>query len=247
MASLSGWRPFGQGSAQLPDQCTELQSRSSMCWPWARLGAGSPRSTTSRAISSRRPVLQFGLANNNSQPDASYLTDGTNLDGTYVRPPAQQVRHRHADDRGRGELHRRHDDLRRRPRCSATAAPAAARSLGNVAFCSDATNPLCDTSIKQGARLQSGRTATRSAASISGPGQVYPDRRPAPPILSGASTYTGPTFVEAGHARGQRLAHVAGDGQQRAARSPAPARWQTSVSIAAGRSHPARSGRPARS
>lgn len=32
-------------------------------------------------------VLQFGLANNNSMPDASFLTDGKTLDGTtFVRP-----------------------------------------------------------------------------------------------------------------------------------------------------------------
>jgi autotransporter-associated beta strand protein len=38
-------------------------------------------------VTSYFPQVQFGLANNSSQPDASYLTDGTNLDGSkFARP-----------------------------------------------------------------------------------------------------------------------------------------------------------------
>jgi hypothetical protein len=34
-------------------------------------------------------VLKFGLADNDSQPDASFLTDGTRLDGTGFSRPAR--------------------------------------------------------------------------------------------------------------------------------------------------------------
>jgi autotransporter-associated beta strand protein len=92
-------------------------------------------------------VLQFGLADNDSQPDASFLTDGTNLNGTGFSRPLNKY--------GTGTL---------------TIADGATYTggttifggalqlgnggmggsiLGNVAFCSDATNSLCDASTNK--------------------------------------------------------------------------------------------------
>ena len=68
--------------------------------------------------------------------------------------------------------------------------------LGNVAFCNDATNALCHTSNNKALAFNRSDSYT-FAGSISGPGQVF-QIGSGTTILSGASTYTGPTFVEGG-------------------------------------------------
>ena len=174
-------------------------------------------------------MLQFGLANNDSQPAASYVTDGTNIYGsTVVRP-----------------LNNRHGSLMIAGNASytggttifggvmtpGTAGAGIGSILGNVAFCSDATNPLCDTSTNKVLAFNRSDTYTFGGV-ISGPGQVY-QIGTGTTVLSGASTYTGPTFVEAG------TLTVNGSLRRRSRSTRATARRPgagNSVRIAAGRS-----------
>src|SRR5205085_2179589 len=68
--------------------------------------------------------------------------------------------------------------------------------LGDVAFCNDAANALCDTSTNK--FLIFNRSDTYSfGGAISGPGQLV-QAGPGTTVLTGASTYTGPTFVNFG-------------------------------------------------
>src|SRR5262249_41116054 len=84
--NLSGWRYFGQG---LPNAwVAQLVYYPSVDVLVA--GAVGRGVWTLYDVSSYFPqatVLQFGLANNDSLPDASFLTDGTNLNGTTFSRP----------------------------------------------------------------------------------------------------------------------------------------------------------------
>jgi autotransporter-associated beta strand protein len=138
-------------------------------------------------------VLQFGLANNNSNPDAAILTDGTALDGTrFVRP---------LNKYGTGILTIAGD-------ASYTGGTtilggalqlgtggASGSILGDVAFCSDATNSLCDSSTKSLAFNRS--DIYTFAGAISGPGQVA-QIGAGTTILAGDNAYTGGTIISAG-------------------------------------------------
>jgi autotransporter-associated beta strand protein len=139
-------------------------------------------------------VLQFGLADNDSQPDASFLTDGTTLAGTSFSRPLNKY--------GTGTL-----------TIAGNATYTGGTSifggvlqlgnggtsgsiLGNVAFCSDASNPLCDPSTNKMLVFNRSDIYTFDGA-ISGPGQVA-QVGSGRTILTAVSTYTGPTFVNAG-------------------------------------------------
>jgi outer membrane autotransporter protein len=139
-------------------------------------------------------VLQFGLADNDSQPDASFLTDGTTLAGTSFSRPLNKY--------GTGTL-----------TVAGNATYTGGTSifggvlqlgnggtsgsiLGNVAFCSDAGNPLCDPSTNKMLVFNRSDIYTFDGA-ISGPGQVV-QFGPGKTVLTAVSTYTGPTFVNAG-------------------------------------------------
>lgn len=139
-------------------------------------------------------TLQFGLANNDSMPNASYLTDGTALNGTtFSRPLAKY---------GTGTL---------------TIAGAATYTggttikdgvlalgvggtagsiLGDVAFCADAGDASCNPSTNKFLVFNRSDSSTFGGA-ISGAGQVV-QAGSGQTILTGASTYTGPTTVAAG-------------------------------------------------
>ena len=191
--NLSGWRPFGQG---LPNSQISALSYNPLVDVLAvgTFGRGVAALYDVTSYFKEATVLQFGLADNNSQPDASYLTDGTNLDGTtFVRP---------LNKYGTGTL---------------TIAGAASYTggttiyggttmlgnggaggsiTGNVAFCNDAANPLCDTSINKALAFNRSDSYAFDGT-ISGPGQVF-QIGSGTTILTGASTYTGPTFVDSG-------------------------------------------------
>ena len=181
------------GVAQLPDQRVELQ-RGVDVLAVGTFGRGVAALYDVTSYFKQATVLQFGLANNDSQPDASYLIDGTNLDGTtFVRP---------LNKYGTGTL---------------TIAGAASYTGGTTIF--GGTMMLGNGGAgglhprqrgvlqrrnesalryqhQQGARLQPvGQLHVRRH--ISGPGQVF-QIGSGTTILSGASTYTGPTFVDSG-------------------------------------------------
>jgi outer membrane autotransporter protein len=84
--NLSGWRAFGQG---LPNtQISMLNYNADVdILAVGTYGRGAAVLYDVTSYFPRATVLQFGLANNDSMPDASYLTDGTNLNGTTFSRP----------------------------------------------------------------------------------------------------------------------------------------------------------------
>jgi autotransporter-associated beta strand protein len=191
--NLSSWRAFGQG---LPNAwVTQLVYYPSVDVLVA--GAVGRGVWTLYDVTSYFPqatALQFGLANNDSQPDASFLTDGTSLNGTRFSRPLNKY--------GTGTL-----------TIAGNASYTGGTSifggvlqlgtggtsgsiLGNVAFCGDASNPLCDPSTNKMLVFNRSDTYTFDGT-ISGPGQVV-QLGAGRTVLTAVNAYSGPTFVEGG-------------------------------------------------
>ena len=194
--NLLGWRAFGQG---LPNALISTLSYNPTVDVLAA-GAVGRGAFVLYDVTSNFPqalALQFGLANNNSNPAAAILTDGTALDGThFVRPLAKY---------GTGTL---------------TIAGNATYTggttilggvlqlgvggtsgsiLGSVAFCNEATNPLCDPSTNKMLAFNRSDIYAFDGA-ISGPGQVM-QIGSGTTVLTAANSYSGPTFVAGGTLR----------------------------------------------
>jgi outer membrane autotransporter protein len=191
--NLSGWRYFGQG---LPNAWVAQL----VYYPAVDLlvaGTAGRSVWTLYDVTSYFPqatALQFGLANNDSQPGASFLTDGTSLNGTGFSRALNKY--------GTGTLTIAGD-------ASYTGGTtifggalqlgtggSSGSILGNVAFCGDASNPLCDASTNKMLVFNRSDTYTFDGA-ISGPGQVV-QFGSGKTILTAVNTYSGPTFVNGG-------------------------------------------------
>jgi autotransporter-associated beta strand protein len=190
---LANWRPFGTG---LPNSQVSALSYNSAVDVLA-VGTFGRGVFTLYDVTSYFPqatVLQFGLADNDSQPDASFLTDGTKLDGSRFSRPLNKY--------GTGRLTIAGDATYTGGTTIFGGAlhlgdgGASGSILGNVAFCSDAGNVLCDPSTNKLLVFNRSDTYTFDGA-ISGPGEVvqFGSGRT---ILSAVNTYTGPTFVLGG-------------------------------------------------
>jgi autotransporter-associated beta strand protein len=84
--NLTGWRAFGQ---ELPNALVYQMAYNPAVdvLVASSVGRGVFLAYDVTSNFKQASVLQFGLADNNSNPDASILTDGTALDGTqFVRP-----------------------------------------------------------------------------------------------------------------------------------------------------------------
>ena len=190
---LMNWRPFGTG---LPNSQVSALAYNAAVDVLA-VGTFGRGVFTLYDVTSYFPqanVLQFGLADNDSMPDASFLTDGTKLDGTRFSRPLNKY--------GTGTLTIAGD-------ATYTGGTAinggvlvlgtggtSGSILGNVVFCSDAGNVLCDTSTNKMLVFNRSDTYTFDGA-ISGPGQVAQSGS-GRTILTAVNTYTGATFVNAG-------------------------------------------------
>jgi autotransporter-associated beta strand protein len=192
--NLSGWRYFGQG---LPNAWVAQL----VYYPAVDLlvaGTAGRSVWTLYDVTSYFPqatALQFGLANNDSQPDASFLTDGRGLNGTGFSRPLNKYGTGRLTIAGdatytggttifRGALHLGNGGT-------------SGSILGNVAFCSDASNLLCDTSTDK-KKLVFNRSDTYTFdGAISGPGEVEQSGS-GKTILTAVNTYSGPTFVNGG-------------------------------------------------
>jgi outer membrane autotransporter protein len=139
-------------------------------------------------------VLQFGLADNNSNPSASILTDGTALDGShFVRP---LIKYGTGTLTIAGAATYTGGTTIKDGVLSLGAGGAGGSILGNVAFCSDASDPSCNASTNK--FLVFNRSDSYSfGGGISGPGQLV-QAGSGQTILTAASSYSGPTTVLAG-------------------------------------------------
>jgi autotransporter-associated beta strand protein len=184
---LSNWRAYGQG---LPNTLVEKMAYNPTADVLAvsSIGRGAYVLYDVTSYFSQAIQLWFGLANNDSTPDASYLTDGT----VGSRPLIKF---------GRGLLTIAGDATY----TGGTTIKGGALMLGtggtsgsvigNITFCSDPTDTQCETSTKM---LGFNRSDVYSYnGSISGPGQVF-QLGTGTTVMGGASTYSGPTYVNAG-------------------------------------------------
>jgi autotransporter-associated beta strand protein len=191
--ALSNWRPFGTG---LPNAQVNALSYNPAADVLA-VGTFGRGVFTLYDVTSYFPqatVLQFGLADNDSQPDASFLTDGTRLNGTGFSRPLNKY--------GTGTLTIAGDATYTGGTSIFGGAlqlgtgGTSGSILGNVAFCSDASNSLCDPSTNK--MLVFNRSDTYSFdGAISGPGQVV-QFGTGKTVLTAVNTYTGPTYVNGG-------------------------------------------------
>jgi autotransporter-associated beta strand protein len=126
-------------------------------------------------------VLQFGLANNDSMPDASYLTDGTALGGTVFSRPLIKY--------GIGTLTIARDATY----TGGTTIVAGTLQLGNGGASGSILGNVVDNGI-----LAFNRSDTYTFGGIiSGPGGVV-QFGSGKTILTAVNTYTGSTFVNGG-------------------------------------------------
>jgi autotransporter-associated beta strand protein len=191
--ALFNWRPFGTG---LPNSQVSVLAYNAAVDVLA-VGTFGRGVFTLYDVTSYFPqatVLQFGLADNDSQPDASFLSDGTNLNGTrFVRP---------LNKYGTGTLTiagaaTYTGGTAIKDGVLALGAGGAGGSiLGDVTFCSDAGDASCNASTNKFLVFNRSDSYAFDGA-ISGPGQVV-QAGSGQTILSGASSYTGPTTVLAG-------------------------------------------------
>ena len=188
VGALSNWRAFGSG---LPNALVYQMAYNPTVDVLAVSGIGVGAYVLYDVTSyfPQATVLQFGLANNDSMPDASYLTNGTVgvrpliKYGTGTLTIAGNATYTGGTTINGGTL-------------VLGAGGASGSVIGNITFCSNAADPSCDPST--GKFLAFNRSDIYGfGGSITGPGQVI-QAGPGTTILSGASTYTGPTTVETG-------------------------------------------------
>jgi autotransporter-associated beta strand protein len=185
---LSNWRAFGQG---LPNAAVYQMAYNPTVDVLAvsAIGAGAYVLYDVTSYFPQATALKFGLADNDSMPDASYLTNGT----VGVRPLIKY---------GTGTLTIAGDATYTGGTTINGGAivlgtgGSSGSVIGNIAFCSNASDSSCDHSTDK--FLVFNRSDVYNyGGSISGPGQVI-QAGSGTIILSGQSTYAGPTTVEAG-------------------------------------------------
>ena len=134
-------------------------------------------------------VLQFGLADNNSMPDASFLTNGTSASRQLIKygigtlTIAGDATYTGGTTINRGAV-------------VLGVGGSSGSILGNVTFCNNAADPNCDASNNKALAFNRSDTYTFGGVDH-GPGQVF-QIGSGKTVLTGASDYSGPTFVNAG-------------------------------------------------
>jgi autotransporter-associated beta strand protein len=186
--ALSNWRLFGSG---LPNTQVSALSYNSAVDVLA-VGTFGRGVFTLYDVTSYFPqatVLQFGLADNDSMPDASFLTNGT-------------VGNRQLIKYGIGTLTIGGDatytggTLINRGALVLGTGGTSGSILGDVTFCTNAGDPNCDPSVNKVLAFNRSDTYT-FGGTIGGAGELF-QIGSGKTVLTGASTYTGPTFVNNG-------------------------------------------------
>jgi autotransporter-associated beta strand protein len=188
IGNLSAFRAFGQG---LPNTLVYqmVYNPTADVLSVASIGRGAWLLYDVTSNFAQATVLQFGLGDNDSNPDVSLLTNGT----VGVRPLIKY---------GAGTLTIAGDATYtggttvNGGTLVLGAGGASGSVIGNIAFCSDASDASCDPSTNK--RLVFNRSDVFTfGGSITGPGQVL-QAGSGTLILSGQSGYAGPTNVDAG-------------------------------------------------
>lgn len=182
--NLSGWRRFGAGLPNALITGLQYDAKSdTLAIATAGRGAWLLYDTTSNYASAS--VLQFGLANNDSMPDPSFLFgnrplikygsgilaitgDATYTGGSTINGGTMLI--------GNGGT--------------------TGSVQGNVAFCSNAGDPLCDASANKVLAFNRSNNLTFAGA-ISGPGQLLQEGG-GTLILTANNTYSGDTTISSG-------------------------------------------------
>jgi autotransporter-associated beta strand protein len=186
--NLSGWRPFGSG---VPNALVAQMSYNPLADVLATSAVGRgiwvlydvtsyfPQATT----------LQFGLADNDSMPDASFLTNGTSANRPLIKygigtlTIAGNATYTGGTTINNGAL-------------VLGAGGASGSILGDVAFCSNSADFSCNASSNKVLAFDRSDAYT-FGGTISGPGSVQ-QGGVGVTILTAQSSYTGPTNVNAG-------------------------------------------------
>jgi autotransporter-associated beta strand protein len=188
VGTLSNWRAFGTG---LPNSQISALFYNSVVDVLA-VGTFGRGAFTLYDVTSYFPqatVLQFGLADNDSLPDASFLTNGTVGNrslikyGSGILMIAGDATYTGGTSINGGAV-------------VLGTGGTAGSILGDVAFCSNAADPRCDPSNNKSLAFNRSDTYT-FGGSITGPGQVF-QIGSGKTVLTGNSTYSGPTFVNNG-------------------------------------------------
>jgi autotransporter-associated beta strand protein len=188
IGNLTNWRAFGMG---LPNTQVSALSYNPAVDVLA-VGTFGRGVFTLYDVTSYFPqaaVLQFGLANNDSVPDASFLTNGTVGNrplikyGTGTLTIAGDATYTGGTTIKGGSL-------------VLGTGGSSGSILGNVDFCSNAADPGCDPSTNKALAFNRSDVYT-FGGSINGPGQVA-QIGSGQTILTGASSYSGPTTVVGG-------------------------------------------------
>ena len=189
---LTNWRPFGAG---LPNsQVNALVYNPTVdVLAVGTFGRGVFALYDVTSYFPQATVLQFGLADNDSKPDASYLTNGKFAGTTFVRPlnkygTGTLTIAGNASYTGGTSIF---DGILQLGTGGASGA-----ILGDVGFCGDATNPLCNASTNKFLIFDRSDTYTFAGA-ISGPGQLVQNGL-GTTILTANNTYAGATTINGG-------------------------------------------------
>src|SRR5215831_21398102 len=181
---LSNWRPFGTG---LPNSQVNALFYNPAVDVLA-VGTFGRGVFTLYDVTSYFPqamVLQFGLANIDSLPDASFLTDGTALNGTTFSRPL--IKYGTGTLTIAGAATYTGGTTIKDGVLALGAGGAGGSILGDVTFCADAGDPLCNATNNKFLAFNRSDSYTFGGA-ISGPGQVV-QAGSGQTILTGASSY----------------------------------------------------------
>ena len=185
---LSNWRTFGQG---LPNAIVEKMAYNPTVDVLAvsSIGRGAYVLYDVTSYFPQATQLWFGLANNDSVPDASYLTDGTVGNrplikyGTGLLTIAGNATYTGGTTINGGAL-------------MLGTGGGSGSVIGNITFCSDPNDTQCDHSTNKMLGFNRSDIYAYNGV-ISGPGQVF-QLGSGTTVMGGASTYSGPTYVNAG-------------------------------------------------
>ncbi|WP_426418420.1 autotransporter domain-containing protein [Bradyrhizobium genosp. A] len=182
--NLSGWRRFGAGLPNALITGLQYDAKSdTVAIATAGRGAWLLYDATSNYASAS--VLQFGLANNDSMPDISVLSGSRPLIkyGTGILAITGDATYTGGSTINGGTM-------------LIGNGGTTGSVQGNVAFCSNAGDPLCDASTNKVLAFNRSNNLT-VAGTISGPGQLV-QQGGGTLILTANNTYTGGTTISSG-------------------------------------------------